>query len=188
MRILYEGGYFTCYFVWCNSFCLSAWLCKAMSYYSKINKSWLVENIKGMILDNDYFDVINNIPKESNHYHNTMDDYALIDNNLSRSQTDIGESSNIAQIAQTYECNFDDSKFSDYVCILSVLAQAAIDNAKRRFDVDISDEIKCIKKNMDIKTHKYPSFWEIIKKRFNKNNINKSLVCPMNFLYNIRFS
>lgn len=65
MRILYEGGYFTCYFVWCNSFCLSAWLCKAMSYYSKINKSWLVENIKGMILDNDYFDVINNIPKES---------------------------------------------------------------------------------------------------------------------------
>lgn len=32
-----------------------------MSYYSKINKSWLVEDIKGMILDNDYFDVINKI-------------------------------------------------------------------------------------------------------------------------------
>ena len=40
-------------------------LCKAMSYYSKINKSWLVEDIKGMILDNDYFDVTNKIPKES---------------------------------------------------------------------------------------------------------------------------
>ena len=46
--------------------------------------------------------------------------------NLAKSQTDIGESSNLAQIAQTYECNFEDNKFSDYVCVLSVLAQAAI--------------------------------------------------------------
>lgn len=126
--------------------------------------------------------IVNNIPKESNKYHNTMDDFALIDNNLSKSQTDIGESSNLAQIAQTYECTFKEQKYSDYVCILSVLAQCAIDNAKRRFDVDLTAEIKRIKKDMDMNIHKYPSFWSIIKKDFNKKNINKDLICPMNYL------
>lgn len=154
-------------------------------FFYTTNQKDIVEHARRCYLK--YQTIVNNIPKESNKYHNTMDDYALIDNNLAKSQLDIGESSNLAQIAQTYECNFKDEKFSNYVCILSVLAQAAIDNAKRRFDVDISDEIKRIKKDMDIKTHKYPSFWAIIKKGFNKNNINKSLICPMNYLYNIRF-
>lgn len=116
-----------------------------------------------------------------------MDDYALVDNNLAKSQTDIGESSNLAQIAQTYEYNFEDTKFSDYVCILSVLAQVSIDSCKRRFDVNLTDEIKRIKKDMDIKIHKYPSFWRIIKKNFNKEKINKDLICPMNFLYDMKF-
>lgn len=134
-----------------------------------------------------YPTIVNNIPKESTKYHNTMDDYALVDNNLAKSQTDIGESSNLAQIAQTYECNFEDSKFSDYVCILSVLAQVSIDSCKRRFEVDLTNEIKRIKKDMDINIHKYPSFWRIIKKNFNKEKINKELVCPMNFLYDMKF-
>lgn len=134
-----------------------------------------------------YPTIVNNIPKESNKYKNTMDDYALIDNNLARSQTDIGESSNLAQIAQTYECSFSDKKYSDYVCILSVLAQASIDSAKRRFDVDISAEIKRIKKDMDIAVYKYPLFWKTIKRDFNANNLNKDLICPMNYLSNLEF-
>lgn len=134
-----------------------------------------------------YPTIVNNIPKESNKYHNTMDDFAFIDNNLAKSQTDIGESSNLAQLAQTYECNFSNQKYSDYVCILSVLAQVAIDNAKRRFDIDLTNEIKRIKKDMDIDKHKYPSFWLIIKKEFNKKKINKDLDCPMNYLYDMEF-
>ena len=114
-----------------------------------------------------------------------MDDYARIDNGLANSQLDIGESSNLAQIAQTYACNFSDQKYIDYVCILSVLAQAAIDSAKRRFDIDISSEIKSIKNDMDIKKYKYPSFWRIIKRGFNRDNINEELICPMNYLYNM---
>ena len=129
--------------------------------------------------------IVNNIPKESNSYKNTMDDYAKIDNGLAKSQTDIGESSNLAQIAQTYACNFDDVKYQDYVCILSVLAQVAIDNAKRRFDIDLTQEIKNIKTDMDMQTNKYPSFWRIIKRGFKKKNINDSLKCPMNYLYNL---
>ena len=107
-----------------------------------------------------------------------MDDYAAIDNKLAESQTDIGESSNLAQIAQTYDYNFEDPKYSDYVCILSVLAQVAIDNAKRRFDIELTDEIKRIKNDMDIEKNKYPSFWRIIKHGFKKKNINPD--CFMN--------
>lgn len=117
-----------------------------------------------------------------------MNDYSRIDNGLANSQLDIGESSNLAQIAQTYTCNFDDHKYIDYVCILSVLAQVAIDSAKRRFDIDLSEEIKRIKKDMDIKTHKYPSFWKVIKRDFNKDYINENLICPMNYLCELNLS
>lgn len=114
-----------------------------------------------------------------------MDDYARIDNGLAKSQTDIGESSNLAQIAQTYACNFSDEKYQDYVCILSVLAQVAIDNSKRKFDIDLSKEIKSIKEDMNIGENKYPSFWKLIKHGFNVKNINKDLNCPMNYLYDL---
>ena len=129
-----------------------------------------------------YPTIVNNIPKEKNVYSNTMDDYAAIDNGLAKSQTDIGESSNLAQIAQTYDCTFDNPKFADYVCILSVLAQCAIDNAKRRFDVDIAGEIARIKTDMDVSSNKYPDFWRIIKRGFKRQNINPDLHCPMNYL------
>ena len=114
-----------------------------------------------------------------------MSDYAKMDNALANSQLDIGESSNLAQLAQTYMCNFEDDKYNDYVCVLSVIAQAAIDNSKRRYDIDITKEIKRIKNDMDIKIHGYPSFWSIIKKDFNKNNINSDLHCPMNYLFDL---
>ncbi len=134
----------------------------------------------------DYPTIVNNIPKEKTVYRNVMDDYAAMDNGLANSQSDIGESSNLAQIAQTYEYNFENKKFSDYVCILSVLAQCAIDNSKRRFDIDIAKEIKRIKEDMDIKTHKYPEFWKLIKKGSGTKNINDSLQCPMNYLYDLK--
>lgn len=77
-----------------------------------------------------YPTIVNNIPKDSNIYNNTMEDFAKLDNKLSASQLDIGESSNLAQLAQTYDCTFDEQKYKDYICILSVLAQIAIDSAK----------------------------------------------------------
>ncbi len=135
-----------------------------------------------------YPTIVNNIPKDKNIYKKTMDDYSRIDSGLAKSQMDIGESSNLAQLAQTYACNFKDKKYTDYVCILSVLAQVAIDNAKRCFDIDLSGEIRRIKNDMDIKIHKYPSFWTIIKPGFNKDNINSSLKCPMNYLYDLNLS
>lgn len=150
------------------------------------NQNNIVEHARLCYLN--YPTIVNNIPKDKNVYSNTMDDFALIDDMLANSQRDIGESSNLAQIAQTYACNFNDKKYIDYVCILSVLAQVAIDNAKRRFDIDLTQEIRRIKNDMNIKEYKYPEFWLIIKKNFNRNNINYGLKCPMNKLYDLNLS
>ena len=66
--------------------------------------------------------------------------------------------------------------------------QAAIDSAKRRFDLNISEEIHRIKKDMDLQTHGYPAFWLSIKKDFSRDNINYDLKCPMNYLYNLKLN
>ena len=70
-----------------------------------------------------YPTIVNNIPKESNHYNYTYKNYAIIDNRLAAAQMAIGESSNLAQLCLTQTYNSDDQMYSDYVCILSVLAQ-----------------------------------------------------------------
>ena len=133
-----------------------------------------------------YPTIVNNIPKEKNSYTNDLINYSNIDNNLAAAQLAIGESSNLAQVCLTYTYNFDDQKYIDYVCILSVLAQVAIDNAKRRFDIDLTEEIKRIKDDMNIKENGYPKFWGIIRKGFNKTRINDELVCPMNYIFDIQ--
>ena len=150
------------------------------------NQADIVEHARKCYLN--YPTIVNNIPKDSNKYDNTMDDYAKIDNNLAGSQRDIGESSNIAQIAQTYACNFQDQKYIDYVCILSVLAQVAIDSAKRRFDIDLTEEIRRIKNDMDIKENMYPNFWRLIRPDTRLDKVNIGLHCPMNCLYDLELS
>ncbi len=134
-----------------------------------------------------YPTIVNNIPKDPNLYQNTMEDFARLDQKLAASQLAIGESSNLAQLCLTYSYNDTDPKYKDYVCILSVLAQCAIDNAKRQFDIDLDHEIKRIKKDMNIQEYQYPSFWLIIKRGFDRKRINEALVCPMNYLYKIKF-
>ena len=153
----------------------------------------------------EYPTIVNKIPKEKNIYDNAPSDFARIDNRLAASQVAIGQSSNLAQIALTYTYNFDDQKYKDYVCILSVIAQLAIDSAKRSFDVDIPAEITRIKNAMDIDHNGLPDFWQVTKKdkrkartdevriqraKDNKERIakkvNAELVCPMNYLYELK--
>ena len=82
------------------------------------------------------------------------------------------------------------------MCILSVLAQVAIDNAKRTFDVDVVAEINRIQKDMNLKENGYPVFWKPIQdskraksgsKMFDREKINHILVCPMNYLATVEF-
>lgn len=130
-----------------------------------------------------YPTIVNNIPKDKNIYNNSLHSFAVVDNALAASQTDIGESSNLAQLCLSYSYNFEDQKYKDAVCILSVLAQVAIDSAKRRFTIDVTDEIKRIKTLVDVKSNGYPLFWLNIRRGFNPRLINKKIVCPMNTLY-----
>lgn len=135
----------------------------------------------------EYPTIVNQIPKDKNVYDNTMTDFAKLDCALAKSQLAIGLSSNLAQIAQSYSYTFPDEKYQTYACILAVLAQVAIDNSKRRYDLDLNKSIDKIKKDMDVKTHGYPLFWGIIKKDFNKRNINRKIHCPMNYLADLKF-
>lgn len=153
----------------------------------------------------EYPTIVNKIPKDKNVYEYNMADFAEVDNKLAAAQLAIGESSNLAQICLTYTYNFEDKKYQDYVCILSVLAQVAIDNAKRKFDIDLNEEIERIKNDMDIERNGLPNFWLITKKdkrkartdkvrqerqRQNKERIRKrikDLKCPMNVIFDTSF-
>lgn len=116
-----------------------------------------------------YSTIVNNIPKDKNKYNSTLLSHAIVDNKLAHAQMAIGSSSNLAQLSITYSYNFNDQKYKDYVCILSVLAQVAIDNAKRTFDIALESEIDRIKNDMNVSKYKYPSFWLNIRKDFNKS-------------------
>lgn len=70
-----------------------------------------------------YPTIVNNIPKEKNHYSNTLEDKALVDHKIASANMAIGESSNLAALCLSYTYNYEDRKFYEYVCILSVLAQ-----------------------------------------------------------------
>lgn len=168
------------------------------------NQSDIVNHAKYCIQN--YPTIVNNIPKEKNIYTNSLEDFAKIDNKLAASQGDIGGSSNLAQLALSYSYSYLDKKFTDYVCILSVIAQAAIDNSKRTYNINISEEIDRIKRDMDININGYPIFWKAIKKKNDKRNgvklseltdkqierrnsmYNPEIVCPMNSLYNMNIN
>lgn len=165
------------------------------------NQGDIVEHAKHCMQK--YPTIVNNIPKEKNHYSNTAEDKALVDHKIASANMAIGESSNLAQLALSYCYNFDDKKYYDYVCILSVVAQIAIDNAKRTSDIDLVEEIARIKKDMDIEKNGLPKFWFILqrknkfskkaKKRFSPTlsnlqrepKCNLELECPMNYLFDI---
>ena len=160
------------------------------------NQLSIVEHARKCYLE--YPTIVNNIPKEKNNYNDTPLDYSMIDNNIANSSFVIGTSSNLAQIAQTYSYNFIKQKYQDYVCILSVLAQVAIDSAKRRFDIDLVSEINRIQNDLDIEKNGYPIFWKKIKRKNDKfgmvkkkkkdnTKYNTKLNCPMNFLYELKF-
>lgn len=132
-----------------------------------------------------YATIVNNIPKEKNSYDNTLHNLAVIDNKLAASQRDIGESTNVAQICLSYWHTTGDEKYGAYADALAVLCQCSIDGTKRTFSVTVSDEVKRIKTEIDIKKNGYPAFWRDIRRDCNKNLINYNLQCPMNKVHSL---
>lgn len=128
----------------------------------------------------------------------------------------IGSSSNYAQIALSYSYTIDDPEIDNLVCILSVVAQIAIDNAKRSYSIDLVNEIDHIKQRLCIESRKYPCFWEEVERLQEKKTkkhkehsfdpspkdteadrerkaiekkeyFREDLECPMNTLYLYKF-
>lgn len=147
------------------------------------NQEQIVEQAKNCYTK--YMTVVNHIPKEANIYNNTLLNYALIDNKLAAAQMDIGESSNVAQIGLSYTYNHFGKDFEDHVAILAVLAQCAIDNAKRSFDIDIHAEIQRLKQEMNIREFGYPAFFAGVNPQ-KRDKVNPNIVCPMNKVYTMK--
>jgi hypothetical protein len=147
---------------------------------------------------NEYPTIVNAIDMSGITYQNTPAAYAEMDNKFAKAGRAIGESSNLAQKAMSYYWTIKDEVTLDNVCILSILAQVAIDSVKREYNADVSQEIKRIDKLLDTKHNGLPKFWDTIKPIKKKKNedsetlkkrrerraesINYNLRCPMNIL------
>lgn len=64
--------------------------------------------------------------------------------------------------------------------------QAAIDNAKRTYDIDLNSEIRRIKQELNVKHNGYPRFWLYVNYATPKDKINNILQCPMNVLFDYK--
>lgn len=146
-----------------------------------------------------YPTIVNGINKSSNIYDKSMKSYAIMDNNISASQMDVGESSNLAQRALSYwfdgECK--ENELEDIFIICAVLAQCAIDSSKRTFEATPSKEINRLVRK-DCMKKPYPKFYAEIQKYKNRKKKNykdieerysgdnvKFMNCPMDIIFNI---
>ncbi len=126
----------------------------------------------------DYPTIINEIPKLDSAYNNTMHDFAMIDNKIAANQMAIGWSSNLSQLALSYYYdklyhNLDTEgaeqdglkQYEDIFIIGSVLAQVAIDSAKREYEIKpVSELLRISRLGCMGLEKKYPAFYAEIQR------------------------
>ena len=140
----------------------------------------------------EYPTIVNEIPlKGASVYSKDMESYALMDNKIASGQDDVGSSSNIAQLALSYYYDLmyhtgeQNKELRNIFVICSVLAQVAIDSAKRSFEVSVVDELRRLKKvAQGINTYnnescgrkedvKYPTFYAEIQCEKQKKKVER---------------
>lgn len=136
----------------------------------------------------------------SKQFDTSMKSYSKMDAGIASSQYNIGLASNIAQLALSYwfDGGCKNQELEDIFVICSVLAQVAIDSAKRNFDVDVGKELSRLKNRPCMKNRKkkYPTFYAAVQKENNKKKKKnkrlkikdddvKSFKCPMDILYDL---
>lgn len=147
-----------------------------------------------------YPTIINDLELKGNsEYRKDMRSYAEMDSKISSSQYAIGEASNTAQLALSYyyDSGGVNRELEDVFIICSVLAQAAIDSAKRIYDVNVNSELSRLSRLPCMQPgdgRKYPVFYAEVQKqksagRKKKKEINESEIrkfnCPMEILADI---
>lgn len=148
----------------------------------------------------EYPTILNEIPQVPKAYDKSLKSYAEMDTTISVNQFAIGTASNLAQLALSYW--FDggciDINLENNFIICSVLAQVAIDSAKRTFDANVNVEINRIMATECMKMGelpKYPKFYaEVLryknkKKKGKKKEIDDGEIrffnCPMDIIYQL---
>ncbi len=145
-----------------------------------------------------YSTIINDVPlKDDRVYKKDMKSYAEMDNKISAAQYAIGYASNVAQLALSYyyDGGCKSTDLEDVFIICSVLAQIAIDSAKRTYDIDFNSELRRLGKLSCMNPQdgkKYPIFYaknQKENKKDKKNSIKEEEVkrfnCPMEILAKI---
>lgn len=152
------------------------------------NSEIAIKSVRKVFRTKEYACIVNNIPENGKRWLNNNLSIAEIDNLLAQSKNDIGVSSNMAQLALSYYQHEKTKELRDMVCIMSVLAQVSIDNAKRQYAVIVGDEIERIKKLYCITKYKgkIPNWMQYIKKDVKKSKLLKSSECncTMEYLQN----
>ena len=131
-------------------------------------------------------------------YGKDMKSYAKMDNKISSSQYAIGNASNIAQLALSYfqDDENKDNQLKDVFIICSVLAQVAIDSAKREYNIKVNSELYRLKKLecMIRDDKKYPEFYANVQEKNCREQKREFTItadqirhykCPMDILYQI---
>ncbi|HID0816101.1 hypothetical protein [Clostridium botulinum] len=152
------------------------------------NNDISLKGAKKVFRNKDYACIVNNIPKDKKPWINSNESISKIDNLLAKSKNSIGVTSNLAQLALSFYQEEGTEELRNVVCIMSVLAQVAIDNAKRQYKIDIEKEIDRIKKLNCIKNYgnKYPNWFKYIKDIKAKNLLEKNKCkCTMQYLQQV---
>ena len=141
-----------------------------------------------------YPTIVNAIPENSSCGYGKYD-YSIVDNKIAENNMVVGLSSNVAQIALSYyhdtynKTDIKDQELEDIAIICSVLAQIAIDGAKRMYDINALGETKRLQKHLKQKYGiEVPEFYKLIKefkakqrgKRFDDEDYpSRVFKCPM---------
>ena len=129
-----------------------------------------------------YPTIINDIGLKGNsEYKKDMESYAEMDSKISSSQYAIGEASNIAQLALSYyyDGGSKSKELEDVFIICSVLAQVAIDSAKRVFDINVNSELLRLSNLTCMQPEdgkKYPVFYAKVQEQKMKGKKKKKAI------------
>lgn len=110
----------------------------------------------------------NGIERDGNKYALNNLEMASIDNKLSKSKGDIGQVVNLGQLAMSKYWNLKNNgateqelkEIQKIIDVMTILSGVAIDNAKKQYVIDIEEEIRYIRKKLDIT--KKPLFWKFV--------------------------
>lgn len=131
---------------------------------------------------------INKVDSDKRQYNLTKEDMAMIDNQLSLSQKNIGRVVNLGQLCMSRYWDLLNKGSSEQdltdllkkIDIMTVLSGICIDLAKKFYDIDIDEEVENVANTKELKVDK-PLFWKYVSQ--NKNISTAKMDCPMDYLY-----